>query len=431
MSRVRIAILALIVVLVGAAYFAAEESYVLNITASVKAPPTVVSKAVVKDPLQKVTQDQVDDAYFRVTGANLATNFDPDTFDCQQADTNFPILVPINTCVFWVMRITVRNLFDNPISNVMVTDRFGAELAGKPLDSGVPVHVEVITHSRGNSGGQLFETQYRLLWCVTGNLDEVAEECVKKGDERDLLMPGERATLDMLVFTKLNPNGQIKLQKEGIYDPRFQEYTSPCTPDMEKDLCYELNSGATAKWRDTKTGAQMSESTDPIKIGTIQTTSLTLNTDIDYGIVYPGDFAKDDFTLSLSESFLVAGGQEVHYSMRFDPVPCPAANADPDCPTGQDYPFIGDYVVFKRSHSETDGAKDNFLGAVLNSKDTAAGADGDLSDHWFVKFTAPDFTGCSQKAVSDAGTLPDSEDCASRDLRGRLTIQVTGTDLMK
>ena len=425
MSRVRIAILALIVTLVGIAYFAAEESYVLDIQARLQSPPTVVSKAVVKNPLQKVTQDDVDAAYFRVTGADLATNFDPDTFDCQQADTNFPILVPIKTCVWWVMRITVRNLFDNPISNVMVTDRFAAELAGKPLDSGVPVHVEVLTHSRGSSGSQSFETQYRLLWCVTGNLDEVAEECVKKGDERDLLQPGEVATLDMLVFTKLNPNGQIKLQKEGIYDPRFQEYTSPCTADMEKPLCYELNSGATAKWRDTKTGAQMSESTDPIKVGTIQTTSLTLNTDIDYGLVYPGDFRKGQFTLSLSESFLVAGGQEVHYSMGFDPVPCPADGSDDNCPVGEFYPFIGDYVVLKRSHSETDSAKDNPGDAVLDSKD------GDLSDVWFVKFTAPDFAGCSQKSVSGAGTLPDSEDCASRDLRGRLTIQVTGTDLMK
>jgi len=244
-----------VAIFVGASPFAAEESYVLTIEARLIEPPSLITKNVVKHPLEMISQEEVDSLYFANTGVEPS-----EQFDCQQADTNPPILVPIETCVWWVLRINVTNLFENPISNVMVTDHFSAELDGEPLDS-MPVHVEEITHTAGQAGKKVFTTQVRILWCVTGNLGEEAEECVKKGDDRDLLGAGETATLDVLVFTKLNPSGR-------------QEYTSPCDKTMEKDLCYELNSGATAKWIDTKTGSQMSASTEPIKVGTLQTASV-------------------------------------------------------------------------------------------------------------------------------------------------------------
>ncbi len=108
------------------------------------------------------------------------------------------------------------------VQNVVVTDNFGAEMDGQPLND-VPVDVQVITHSRGGFHKDNFETQVRITWCVTGDL--VGGECVDGGP----LLPGESAFLDMLVWTKLNPAGH-------------QEYTCPGT--------YQMNSGATAKWKD-------------------------------------------------------------------------------------------------------------------------------------------------------------------------------------
>ncbi len=406
-KRAIVGLVGLAALIIGVVQFSAFESYVLELNAHLEPPPSVISKTILKNPLDEVSQGEVDAAYLAANGV---------AGDCIQADTNPPILVPIETCVFWVIRITVNNYFDNPISNVMVTDRYGAELGGVPLDS-VPVYVEIISHSRGNSGRQSFDTQYRILWCVTGNLDEVNEECDKKGDDRDLMRPGEVATLDMLVFTKLNPSGR-------------QEYTTACEETDGKDLCYELNSGANAKWIDTKTGSQMSESTDPLKVGTIRTTILELNTDIDFGTVYPGQVLTDHFRLYLSEFFIAALGQTVEYTISVTDVPCPAGDVNPDCPTGQFFEDIGDYMEIVRDSTETDTAKDNTTGAVLDSKDGAAGPDGDVSDTWIVTFSAPDFAGCMQKEGGESfGVLPDSEDCAPRDLRAQITIQVTAADI--
>ena len=404
-KRAILGLVGLVALIIGLAQFAADESYVLNIKAHLEKPPTVVSKDILKNPLDVVTQDDVDAAYFAATGLT------PDAgFDCDQADTNPPILVPIETCVFWIIRITITNHFGNAISNVMVTDQYGAQLAGVPLDS-LPVHVEVISHSRGNSGRQTFDTQYRILWCVTGNLDEVNEECDKKGDDRDLMQPDEVATMDMLVFTKLNPSGR-------------QQYTTACEETGGKDLCYELNSGANVKWINTKTGNQMSEFTDPIKVGTYRTTILELNTDIDFGTVFPGEVLTDHFRLFLSESFIAVLGQTVEYTISVAQLPCPAGDVNPDCPSGQFFEDIGEYVEIVRDPDETDGDGDTTTGAVLNSKV------GDVSDTWLITFSAPDFAGCLQKDGGESfGVLPDSDDCAPRDLRAEITIQVTETGL--
>jgi len=202
----RLAVAIAVFAALGSAFFlTAFEYHVIDIRARIHRPPTVV-KHVLKDP--------------DLTGSPVQP---PE--GCIPADTEFPLEVPINTCVWWVLRIEVTNTFfgtDTGMQDVVVTDRFGAELDGQPL-SDVPVNVEVITHSRGQSGKETFETQVRINWCVTGDL--VAGECVDGGQ----LLPGESAFLDMLVWTKLNPSGK-------------QEYTSPGT--------YEMNSGATAKWVD-------------------------------------------------------------------------------------------------------------------------------------------------------------------------------------
>ncbi len=229
----------MVVVLIGASQFRAFESYILEISGHLQPPPVTISKTVVKNPLELVRPQEVDADYFAIT----ARKADP-TFHCLQADATAPIVVPTGACVFWVVRITVTNGFANPISNVVVTDDFGAELAVKPL-GGVPVHVDTITD--GSAG----QTHYHLLWCVTGSLNDVAVQCNKTGDTNDLLAPGAARSINVLVFTRLNPAGR-------------QEYTSACPAAA---LCYELDSGATATWIDTKGGSQMSQTTEHIRVG--------------------------------------------------------------------------------------------------------------------------------------------------------------------
>ena len=228
----------LVALLFGATQFAAQESYVLNLSAAVNERPEVLEKSIVKDPLALITQEEVDAAYFAATG--LA----PDAaFDCLQAPTNEPIDVPTETCLWWVMRIEVSNLYPTPLESVFVTDHFAAELNGTALGE-LPVHVELLGHSQGESGLDGFGTQVRIRWCVTGNLD-AAGECEKKGDPAlDRLPPGASASLDVLVFTKLNPAGR-------------QEYTSPGM--------YELNSGARLEaFRVAETVFQDKKGSDPV-----------------------------------------------------------------------------------------------------------------------------------------------------------------------
>ncbi len=218
----------------------AFESFVLNISAHVEQQPTIISTTVTAHPLAVITQQDVDATYFSATGQKPDPNF-----HCRQASTSPPILVPSQTCVFWLMRITATNNFGKPISNVVVTDSFSPAVA-----------VRILSSSSGSSTRRLSPTEDDTLWCVTGTLDRATEQCTMKGTSQDQLITGETGTLDMLVFTKLNPAGG-------------QEFTSPCTGGA---LCYELNPGATAVWIGP-TGSQMSQSTEPIMVGALQPTS--------------------------------------------------------------------------------------------------------------------------------------------------------------
>ncbi len=387
--------LILVSALFGIAAFSAFEVHHTNLNAHLvhrKDTKDTIKKEVVPQPLANgvITQAEVN----AITEPVVS-----DQTTCIEADSKPPLLVPIKTCVWWVLRITVTNTFDETMDDVVVTDNFAAELFGEPLDS-LPVHVKVLTHTRGGVHQQTFITQVRMHWCVTGekfNVDPGRDEVVGTGDDdvtcknpENQLFPGESETLEMLVFTKLNPNGQILLQKEGVYDPRFQEYTSPCTPS--ETLCYQMNSGAVAKWK-SKDGHQCQPlpdcpSTDPIDIGTIELlNSLRINTDIDFGTVYPGQVLEDDFVVLLSESFLDTGNQALTYAIEPQPMPCPGDGSDPACPAGSDYPDITPYLTIVRDPLEGDPLADACCvasGAFLNSKV------GDTSDRWIVTFTAPD-----------------------------------------
>ena len=67
--------------------------------------------------------------------------------------------VPVNTEVTWLFTITVTNTTGVPMENVVVVDRFGAELLGS-LDPTVHnVEVLVRAQTRGSSGKASFDSQ--------------------------------------------------------------------------------------------------------------------------------------------------------------------------------------------------------------------------------------------------------------------------------
>ena len=144
-------------------------------------------------------------------------------------------VVPVETCVVWMVTIAVSNPHDYAMQNVVVKDHFGAELAVAVwnVDPGSTV-VDVSWKIHTRPDGTEFITQYRVTWDV-GVL-------APSGD------PGDSATLDLLVWTKLNPAGH-------------QEYTTPGF--------YTLNSGATMKWLDPD-GHQFSSSTPSLELEAVE-----------------------------------------------------------------------------------------------------------------------------------------------------------------
>ena len=184
----------------GVVVVAAFTSQVVNITARVEQPPTI-EKFAVADP--QITQAEVD----------AITQADTGVTGCQPADTEWPIEVPTDTCVWWVVRIAVHNSFYTPMIDVLVTDRISAEL-----------EAVILSLTGGEAQIMTQQLQDRLTWCVSGPL--LGDACQAGGGQLD---PGDGETLDLLVFTGQNPPGK-------------QAYTSPGE--------YELNSGAVAKWLD-------------------------------------------------------------------------------------------------------------------------------------------------------------------------------------
>jgi len=132
--------------------------------------------------------------------------------------------VPVGECVTWTFYFVVKNDFDYPMTDVEVTDRFGAQLDASDL-----YEVRFVYSTPGwsyvpstNPAG----TQDRFTWSI------------------DSLSPGDRGILILDVSTGCNPAEK-------------QEYTEPGD--------YVLNSGAVLKWRDAL-GVQHSESTDELDV---------------------------------------------------------------------------------------------------------------------------------------------------------------------
>ena len=165
-----------------------------------------------------------DDVQYLIGEGLIPANTDPEQ---PGVDPDYPTEVPTETCVVWLLKLTMCNPHSYNITDVTVKDYFGAELTGETVIDDVPVNVIVRTQTRGKSYKESFLSQTRIIWYVTYRDGDVTDP--DDVDNLDIMEPGECAYLYMYVWTKLNPAGK-------------QSYTSPGD--------YTLNSGPTAKWLD-------------------------------------------------------------------------------------------------------------------------------------------------------------------------------------
>ncbi len=188
---------------------AAFTSQVVNITARIEQPPTI-EKFAVADP--EVTQAEVD----AITQAAIGLT------GCQPANLEFPYEAGTGACVWWALRISLRNNYYDPLIDLLVRDAFIGELNGLPLGH-VPVMVELLAPTLGEAQATASFDRVEIEWCVTGPLQ--AGACIPGG----ALDPGLDAYLDLLVVTRPDPTGR-------------QEFVSPGA--------YTLNGGPSAEWTD-------------------------------------------------------------------------------------------------------------------------------------------------------------------------------------
>lgn len=135
-----------------------------------------------------------------------------------------PRTVPTGTRVEWTIYVVVKNTSEEAMHDVVITDRFGAELdCLEPYDVDFAYTTPSWTFVQNTSPSG---RQDRITWTI------------------DELAPLERGVLTVTVATKPNPAGA-------------QAYSSPGV--------YRLNSGAVLKWVD-EAGKRHSESTEPIDI---------------------------------------------------------------------------------------------------------------------------------------------------------------------
>lgn len=222
-----VTLIALLAILVPAV--SAYESHLVNVKAHVEERFNVIKT------IAPATWDDIDDA--------IANGLIPPDAGCIPAEP--PDEVPIETCVVWLVTISIYNPHSDNMTEVVVTDHFGAELGGQPLDD-LPVDVTVKTHTRGKSKKEPFETQHRITWYVTYISGDVSDP--ETVDNSGVMEPGDSEYITLLVWTKVNPSGR-------------QEYTTPGT--------YTLNSGPTAKWLDPD-GFQHSFEGDPVYIDAVE-----------------------------------------------------------------------------------------------------------------------------------------------------------------
>ena len=200
-----------------------------------------------------------------------------------------PDPVPVGTYQEWFFTITVTNGTGVPMENVVVVDRFGAELQGA-LDQPVEnVEVVIREQTRGKSGKDSFESQTRITWCVTQPTVVAFGEC--SGTDTPLL-PGESASLTIRLFTKLNPAGK-------------QSYTS-CG-------IYEQNSGAVVKWTFGPNDTQ----------GSASTGSITVT------VTGEGDDCPSGATATTSQTTTASSGTTTTTTSSTEPTPTPAPTPAP------------------------------------------------------------------------------------------------------
>ncbi len=197
------------VIIGGVVMVAAFTSQTVNITARVEQPPTIVKYPLTPPP---VTQAEVDAMTLDAIGVT----------GCQPGELEFPYEAPTGTCVWWALRVSVRNNYYDPLIDLAVKDTFVGERDGITL-SEVPVKVSPLGASQGQVELTELTDQVQIDWCLTGSLQDGA--CTGGGR----LDPGAEAHLDLLVFTKPDLEGQ-------------QEFVSPGT--------YTLNGGPSAEWVD-------------------------------------------------------------------------------------------------------------------------------------------------------------------------------------
>ena len=94
-----------------------------------------------------------------------------------------------------------------------------------------------------------------------------------------------------------------------------------------------------------------------------QPTTLTINTDIDFGMVFPGETQQGEFTIYITD----ATGSPTVVSYHLILV----------TPPGKDY------MTVERDPAESDASSDNVTSASLTDP-------GDTSDRWLVTFSLPD-----------------------------------------
>ena len=137
--------------------------------------------------------------------------------------TGSSLTIKEKTDVQWTLTFEITNTFSYTMTNVVITDRLGAELE---IDLPFPYS---ITHGTASYTLHGKSKQVHLTWNI--------------GD----LLPGETARLVILVSTDLNPGKEPK-----------QSYTMPGI--------YEMNSGATIKFIDPEQNMQLSAVTAPIYV---------------------------------------------------------------------------------------------------------------------------------------------------------------------
>jgi len=148
----------------------------------------------------------------QIDALRLKVEFDPSPMD---------VSTKVSTETQWTAMMEVTNTFSYTMTDVVITDRFGAEIE---IDDPFPYSITDGTVSYETKGKS---KKVFLTWEI--------------GD----LLPGETARLTLLVSTDINPGGHQEYSEPGIY---------------------ELNSGATLKFIDPEQDMQLSAVTDSIYV---------------------------------------------------------------------------------------------------------------------------------------------------------------------